>query len=140
MAIERTLSIIKPDATRRNLTGRINALLEEAGLRIVAQRRMRLTRAQAEGFYAVHRERPFFDSLCTFMTSGPVVVQVLEGEDAVATNRKVMGATNPANAEPGTIRKTFAESIEANSAHGSDSAENAKVEIAYFFAETDIVG
>ncbi|MBM3560432.1 MAG: nucleoside-diphosphate kinase [Alphaproteobacteria bacterium] len=140
MAIERTLSIIKPDATRRNLTGRINALLEEAGLRIVAQRRVRLTRAQAEGFYAVHRERPFFDSLCTFMTSGPVVVQVLEGEDAVALNRKVMGATNPANAEPGTIRKTFAESIEANSAHGSDSVENAKGEIAYFFAQTDIVG
>ena len=140
MAIERTLSIIKPDATRRNLTGRINALLEEAGLRIVAQRRVRLTRAQAEGFYAVHRERPFFDSLCAFMTSGPVVVQVLEGEDAVAKNRKVMGATDPSKADAGTIRKIFAESIEANSAHGSDSAENAKGEIAYFFAETDIVG
>jgi len=140
MAIERTLSIIKPDATRRNLTGRINALLEEAGLRIVAQRRVRLTRAQAEGFYAVHRERPFFDSLCAFMTSGPVVVQVLEGEDAVAKNRKVMGATDPSKADAGTIRKIFAESIEANSAHGSDSAENAKGEIAYFFSETDIVG
>jgi len=140
MAIERTLSIIKPDATRRNLTGKINARLEEAGLRIVAQRRVWLTRKQAEGFYAVHRERPFFNSLCEFMTSGPVVVQVLEGENAVARNREVMGATNPANAAPGTIRKDFAESIEANSAHGSDSAENAKTEIAYFFAAVDIVG
>ncbi|MSO80447.1 MAG: nucleoside-diphosphate kinase [Alphaproteobacteria bacterium] len=140
MAIERTLSIIKPDATRRNLTGRINAMLEEAGLRIVAQRRVRLTRAQAEGFYAVHKARPFFDSLCAFMTSGPVVVQVLEGDDAVAKNRKVMGATDSSKADAGTIRKTFAESIEANSAHGSDSAENAKGEIAYFFAGTDIVG
>ena len=140
MAIERTLSIIKPDATRRNLTGAINAKLEAAGLRIVAQRRTRLTKAQAEGFYAVHRARPFFGSLVTFMTSGPVVVQVLEGENAVAKNREVMGATNPANAAPGTIRKEFAESIEANSVHGSDSAENAATEIAYFFAPTDIVG
>ncbi|MDD5586873.1 MAG: nucleoside-diphosphate kinase [Alphaproteobacteria bacterium] len=140
MANERTLSIIKPDATRRNLTGKINAKLEEAGLRIVAQKRIRLTREQAEGFYAVHRERPFFDSLCTFMTSGPVVVQVLEGDNAVMKNRDVMGATNPANAAPGTIRKEFAESIEANSAHGSDSAENAANEIAYFFSPSEIVG
>lgn len=140
MATERTLSIIKPDATRRNLTGAINARLEEAGLRIVAQRRIRLTRKQAEGFYAVHRERPFFDSLCTFMTSGPVVVQVLEGENAVARNREVMGATDPAKADEGTIRKDFAESIEANSAHGSDSPENAATEIAYFFSAIDIVG
>lgn len=140
MPTERTLSIIKPDATRRNLTGKINAKLEEAGLRIVAQKRIRLTREQAEGFYAVHRERPFFDSLCTFMTSGPVVVQVLEGDNAVMKNRDVMGATNPANAAPGTIRKEFAESIEANSAHGSDSAENAANEIAYFFSPSEIVG
>jgi nucleoside-diphosphate kinase len=140
MAIERTFSIIKPDATRRNLTGQINAKLEAAGLRIVAQRRMWLTRKQAEAFYAVHKERPFFDSLCTFMTSGPVVVQVLEGENAVARNREVMGATNPANAAPGTIRKEFAESIEANSAHGSDSQENAAQEIAFFFAGYEIVG
>jgi nucleoside-diphosphate kinase len=140
MAIERTFSIIKPDATRRNLTGQINAKLEAAGLRIVAQRRMWLTRKQAEAFYAVHKERPFFDSLCSFMTSGPVVVQVLEGENAVARNREVMGATNPANAAPGTIRKEFAESIEANSAHGSDSLENAAQEIAFFFAGYEIVG
>ncbi|MFQ5348124.1 MAG: nucleoside-diphosphate kinase [Rhodothalassiaceae bacterium] len=140
MALERTLSIIKPDATRRNLTGRINAMLEEAGLRIVAQKRLRLTRAQAEGFYAVHRERPFFDDLCTFMTSGPVVVQVLEGENAVARNRQVMGATNPADAAEGTIRKTFAESIEANSVHGSDSPENADKEIRFFFSDIEIVG
>ncbi|GAB4576339.1 MAG: nucleoside-diphosphate kinase [Rhodothalassiaceae bacterium] len=140
MAIERTLSILKPDATRRNLTGRINAMLEEAGLRIVAQKRLHLTRAQAEGFYAVHRERPFFKDLVEFMTSGPVVVQVLEGENAVARNREVMGATNPANAEEGTIRKTFAESIEANSVHGSDSSENAAIEIAFFFAGIEIVG
>jgi nucleoside-diphosphate kinase len=140
MAIERTFSIIKPDATRRNLTGKINAKLEAAGLRIVAQRRMRMTRAQAEAFYGVHKARPFFDSLCTFMTSGPVVVQVLEGEGAVAKNREVMGATNPANAAPGTIRKEFAESIEANSVHGSDSIENAAIEIAYFFAGCDIAG
>jgi nucleoside-diphosphate kinase len=140
MALERTFSIIKPDATRRNLTGQINAKLEAAGLRIVAQRRMWLTRKQAEAFYAVHKERPFFDSLCSFMTSGPVVVQVLEGENAVARNREVMGATNPANAAPGTIRKEFAESIEANSAHGSDSLENAAQEIAFFFAGYEIVG
>jgi len=140
MAIERTFSIIKPDATRRNLTGGINAKLEAAGLRIVAQRRMWLTRKQAEAFYAVHKERPFFDSLCNFMTSGPVVVQVLEGENAVAKNREVMGATNPANAAPGTIRKEFAESIEANSAHGSDSLDNARQEIAFFFAGYEIVG
>jgi len=140
MAIERTLSIIKPDATRRNLTGQINALLEKGGLRIVGQRRIRLSRQDAERFYAVHKERPFFDSLCGFMTSGPVVVQVLEGEDAVARNREIMGATNPADAAPGTIRKEFAESIEANSAHGSDSAENAATEIAFFFSEDQIVG
>ncbi|MFN3232661.1 MAG: nucleoside-diphosphate kinase [Alphaproteobacteria bacterium] len=140
MAIERTLSIIKPDATRRNLTGKINAMLEDAGLRIVAQKRIQLTRAQAEGFYAVHSERPFFNDLCDFMTSGPVVVQVLEGESAVTKNREVMGATNPEEAAEGTIRKTFAESIEANSAHGSDSLENAATEIAYFFAATEIVG
>jgi nucleoside-diphosphate kinase len=140
MALERTLSIIKPDATRRNLTGAINDRLERAGLRIVAQKRLRLSRDQAEGFYAVHRERPFFASLVEFMTSGPVVVQVLEGEDAVARNRDVMGATNPANAAEGTIRKDFAESIEANSVHGSDSPENARTEIAFFFAGVEIVG
>ena len=140
MAIERTFSIIKPDATRRNLTGKVNAKLEAAGLRIVAQRRMWLTRQQAEAFYAVHKERPFFGSLCSFMTSGPVVVQVLEGENAVARNREVMGATNPANAAEGTIRKEFAESIEANSAHGSDSVENAAIEVAFFFAGLEIVG
>jgi nucleoside-diphosphate kinase len=140
MAIERTLSIIKPDATRRNLTGAINDRFERAGLRIVAQKRLQLTRAQAEGFYAVHRERPFFGSLVEFMTSGPVVVQVLEGEDAVARNREVMGATNPANAAAGTIRKDFAESIEANSVHGSDSAENAAIEIAFVFAGIEITG
>jgi nucleoside-diphosphate kinase len=137
---ERTLSILKPDATRRNLTGKINAVFEEAGLRIVAQRRMRLSQQQAEGFYAVHRERGFFRDLVTFMTSGPVVVQVLEGPDAVAHNRKLMGATNPANAEAGTIRKLFAESIEANSVHGSDSPENAAQEIAFFFSGIEIVG
>ncbi len=140
MAVERTLSIIKPDATRRNLTGAINQRFESAGLRIVAQRRLRLTRDRAEGFYAVHKERPFYDSLCTFMTSGPVVVQVLEGENAVAKNREVMGATNPEDAAPGTIRKDFAESIEANSVHGSDSAENAATEIAFFFSDDEIVG
>ncbi len=140
MAVERTLSIIKPDATRRNVTGQINARLEAAGLRIVAQRRMRLSKEQAEGFYDVHRARPFFDSLVTFMTSGPVVVQVLEGENAVQLNREVMGATNPAEAAMGTIRKDFAESIEANSVHGSDSAENAATEIAFFFEAADIVG
>jgi nucleoside-diphosphate kinase len=140
MAVERTLSILKPDATRRNLTGKINARLEEAGLRIVAQKRLRLSRAEAEGFYAVHRERPFFNDLCQFMTSGPVVVQVLEGENAVARNREVMGATDPKKAAKGTIRADFAESIEANSVHGSDSAENARTEIAYFFAAIEITG
>jgi nucleoside-diphosphate kinase len=140
MAIERTLSIIKPDATRRNLTGQINARFEAAGLRIVAQRRIRLSRAQAEAFYAVHRERPFYRSLCEFMTSGPVVVQVLEGENAIETNRAVMGATDPAKAASGTIRKDFAESIEANSVHGSDAADTAAREIAFFFAEIDLVG
>lgn len=140
MAVQRTLSILKPDATRRNLTGQINARFEAAGLRIVAQKRVQLTRTQAEGFYAVHSERPFFDDLCTFMTSGPVVVQVLEGENAVEENRRIMGATNPANADEGTIRKDFGESIEANSAHGSDSEENAAIEVAYFFAQTEIVG
>ena len=140
MAIERTFSIIKPDATRRNLTGAINALIEKSGLRIVAQKRMHMTTAQAETFYGVHKARPFFRDLVTFMTSGPVVVQVLEGENAIAQYRDVMGATNPANAAPGTIRKEFAESIEANSAHGSDSAENAAIEIAYFFAGIEIVG
>jgi nucleoside-diphosphate kinase len=137
---ERTFSIIKPDATRRNLTGAVNATIEEAGLRIVAQKRLHLTTAQAQAFYAVHKDRPFFKSLCDFMTSGPVVVQVLEGPNAVAKYREVMGATNPANAAPGTIRKKFAESIEANSAHGSDSAENAAVEIAFFFPAIEIVG
>jgi len=140
MAKERTLSIIKPDATRRNLTGKVNAKFEAAGLRIVAQRRVWLSANQAGKFYAVHKERPFYNDLCKFMTSGPVVVQVLEGENAVAKNREVMGATNPANADAGTIRKEFAESIEANSVHGSDSAENAKNEIAFFFSEIDIVG
>jgi nucleoside-diphosphate kinase len=140
MALERTLSIIKPDATRRNLTGKVNACLEDAGLRIIAQKRLHLTQAQAEAFYAVHAARPFFRDLVTFMISGPVVAQVLEGENAVARNREVMGATNPANAAPGTIRKLFAESIEANSVHGSDSAENAAVEIAFFFAGIDVTG
>jgi nucleoside-diphosphate kinase len=138
MAIERTLSIIKPDATRRNLTGAINQRFEEHGLRIVAQKRLQLSREMAERFYAVHAQRPFFQSLVGFMSSGPVVVQVLEGEDAVAKNRAVMGATNPANADPGTIRKDFAESIEANSVHGSDSPENAAQEIAFFFAAIEI--
>jgi nucleoside-diphosphate kinase len=140
MAIERTLSILKPDATRRNLTGKINARFEDSGLRIVAQRRLRLSAEQAGAFYAVHKARPFFNDLVTFMTSGPVVVQVLEGENAVAKNREVMGATNPANAAPGTIRKDFAESIEANSVHGSDSLENANIEIAFFFSGLEIVG
>ena len=140
MALQRTFSIIKPDATRRNLTGAINDRLEKAGLRIVAQKRLHLSKAQAEAFYGVHRERPFFGSLVEFMTSGPVVVQVLEGEDAVAKYRDVMGATNPANAAAGTIRKDFAESIEANSVHGSDSAENAAIEIAFFFSGIEIVG
>jgi nucleoside-diphosphate kinase len=140
MAVERTLSIIKPDATRRNLTGRINAVLEEAGLRIVAQKRLRLTEAQAEAFYGVHRERGFFRGLVTFMTSGPVVAQVLEGENAVARNREVMGATDPKKAATGTIRAQFAEDIEANSVHGSDSVENAAVEIGFFFAGIEVVG
>ena len=140
MAIERTFSILKPDATRRNLTGRINAVIEASGLRIVAQKRLQLTRTQAEGFYAVHKERSFFGELCDFMVSGPVVVQVLEGENAVEAYRTVMGATNPANAAEGTIRKEFAESIEANSVHGSDSKENAAIEIAYFFSDIEIVG
>lgn len=140
MATERTLSILKPDATRRNLTGKIIAKFEESGLRVIAQKRLWLSRAQAEAFYAVHKERPFFNDLCTFMTSGPVVVQVLEGENAVARNREIMGATNPANAAPGTIRKEFAESIEANSVHGSDSLENAAQEVAFFFSGTEIVG
>ncbi|MGF1475098.1 MAG: nucleoside-diphosphate kinase [Geminicoccaceae bacterium] len=140
MAVERTLSIIKPDATKRNLTGQIKARFEEAGLRIVAQKRIQLTEAQAKAFYAVHAERPFFNSLVAFMTSGPVVLQVLEGENAVARNREVMGATNPADAQDGTIRKDFAESIEANSVHGSDAAETAANEIAFFFAGIEIVG
>jgi nucleoside-diphosphate kinase len=140
MALERTFSIIKPDATRRDLTGKIVDRFESAGLRVVAQRRIQMTQAQAEGFYAVHRERPFFNDLVAFMISGPVVIQVLEGENAIAKNREVMGATNPANADPGTIRADFAESIEANSVHGSDAPETAAQEIAYFFAEVDIVG
>lgn len=140
MALERTLSIIKPDATRRNITGKVNAKLEEAGLRIVAQKRIRLTPEQAGKFYEVHKDRPFYGELCAFMTSGPVVVQVLEGENAVEKNREVMGATNPADAAPGTIRAEFAESIEANSAHGSDSPENAAIEVAFFFPESEIVG
>ena len=140
MAATRTFSIIKPDATRRNLTGAITKTLEDAGLRVVASRRIHMTREQAEGFYAVHRERPFFGSLVDFMTSGPVVVHVLEGENAVLRNREVMGATNPADAAEGTIRKLFAESIEANSVHGSDSDENAKIEIDFFFKPEEIVG
>ncbi len=140
MAVERTLSILKPDATKRNLTGAINAVIEESGLKIIAQKRIRMSRKQAEGFYAVHKERPFFNDLVTFMMSGPVVVQALEGENAVARYRDVMGATNPANAAEGTIRKRFAESIEANSVHGSDSLENAKTEIGFFFADDEIVG
>jgi nucleoside-diphosphate kinase len=140
MATQRTLSIIKPDATRRNITGLINARIEESGLRIVAQRRLQLTRDQVERFYAVHAERSFFGELCEFMISGPVVVQVLEGEDAIKRNRDVMGATNPANADEGTIRREFGESIEANSVHGSDSEETAAFEIGFFFSETDIIG
>ena len=140
MAVTRTFSIIKPDATRRNLTGGVTKMLEDAGLRVVASKRIQMTQEQAEGFYGVHKERPFFGDLVSFMTSGPVVVQVLEGEDAVKRNRDVMGATNPADAVEGTIRKTFAESIEANSVHGSDSEENAAIEIAYFFKPEEIVG
>ena len=140
MAVERTLSIIKPDATRRNITGKVIDRLEQAGLRIVAQRRIQLTQERAEAFYDVHRERPFFADLVAFMTSGPVIVQVLEGEDAINRNREVMGATNPAEAADGTIRKDFAESIEANSVHGSDGSETAALEIAFFFSEDEIVG
>jgi nucleoside-diphosphate kinase len=140
MATTRTFSIIKPDATRRNLTGAVTKMLEDGGLRVVAAKRIRMTREQAEGFYGVHRERPFFNDLVAFMTSGPVVVQVLEGEDAVARNREIMGATNPENADEGTIRKVHAESIEANSVHGSDSQENAEIEIAFFFKPEEIVG
>ncbi len=140
MAIERTFSIIKPDATRRNLTGKILTCFEDAGLRVIASKRLRMSRAQAEGFYAVHKERPFYNDLCTFMTSGPVVVQVLEGENAIAKNREVMGATDPAQAEKGTIRALYGESIEANSTHGSDAPETAAQEIAYFFSEDEIVG
>ncbi len=140
MAIERTLSIIKPDATRRNITGKINAAFEAAGLRIVAQKRLRLTLERAQAFYAVHEARPFYDDLCVFMTSGPVVVQVLEGESAIEKNREVMGATNPAEAAPGTIRALYAESVEANSVHGSDAPETADTEISFFFSEDEIVG
>jgi nucleoside-diphosphate kinase len=140
MAHQRTLSIIKPDATRRNLTGAINQRFEEKGLRIIAQKRLQLTEDQAKKFYEVHAERPFYGELVAFMTSGPVVAQVLEGDDAVAKYRDIMGATNPANADEGTIRKDFAESIEANSVHGSDSEENAATEISYFFSGTEIVG
>ena len=139
MAIEKTLSIIKPDAVRRALSGKINARFEEVGLKIVAPKRLRLTKAQAEGFYAVHSERSFFGDLCEFMCSGPIVVQVLEGESAITRNRDLMGATNPANAEVGTIRKDFGESVEANSVHGSDSPETAASEISYFFSQLDII-
>lgn len=138
--MERTLSIIKPDATRRNLTGAINAKIEESGLRIIAQKRIQLTLEQAQEFYAVHKERAFYDDVCKFMISGPVVVQVLEGENAVDHYRTIMGATNPANADEGTIRREFAESLEANSAHGSDSPENAAKEIQFFFSGIEIVG
>lgn len=140
MTMQRTLSILKPDATERNLTGAINAMFEKNGFRIVAQKRVQLSRFQAEQFYIVHKERPFYGELVDYMISGPVVVQVLEREDAIAKNRELMGATNPANAAEGTIRKTFAESIERNSVHGSDSAENAAVEIAFFFSGCEIVG
>ena len=139
MAIEKTLSIIKPDAVRRALSGKINARFEEIGLKIIAQKRLRLTKAQAEGFYAVHSERSFFGDLCEFMCSGPIVVQVLEGESAITRNRDLMGATNPANAEVGTIRKDFGESVEANSVHGSDSPDTAASEISYFFSQLDII-
>ena len=140
MALERTLSIIKPDATRRNLTGRINARFEEAGLRIIAQKKLHLTKQQAEGFYNVHRERAFFNDLVAFMTSGSILVQVLEGEEAIQKNRDLMGATNPANADEGTIRKEFAEDVEANSVHGSDAPETAAEEISYFFSSLELVG
>ena len=140
MSLQRTFSIIKPDATRRNVTGAVNKMIEEAGLRIIAQKRIQMTEAQAQEFYSVHKERPFYGELVSFMISGPVVVQVIEGTDAVATYRGVMCATNPADAEEGTIRKALAESIEANSVHGSDSDENAAIEIAHFFTEDEIVG
>ena len=140
MALERTFSIIKPDATRRNITGKIIAKLEEGGLRVVASKRIRMSREQAEGFYGVHKERPFFADLVAFMISGPVVVQVLEGENAVQRNRDIMGATNPANAEEGTVRKAYGESVEANSVHGSDAPETAATEIAFFFSDIEIVG
>ena len=140
MAGTRTFSIIKPDATRRNLTGAVTKMLEDGGLRVIASKRIQMSKAQAEGFYAVHSERPFFNDLVSFMISGPVVVQVLEGENAMQRNRDIMGATNPANADAGTIRKELAESIEANSVHGSDSDENAEIEIAYFFTPEEIVG
>ncbi len=140
MALERTFSIIKPDATRRNLTGAINDRFEKGGLRIIAQKRIQMSEAQAQKFYEVHKERPFYNDLVSFMISGPVVVQVFEGENAVARNREIMGATNPANADAGTVRKDFAESIEANSVHGSDSLENAAIEIAYFFSGCELVG
>lgn len=140
MAVERTLSIIKPDATARNITGKINAFFEDGGLRIVAQRRVQLTKAQAQAFYAVHKERAFYDELCDYMISGPVVVQVLEGESAVTRNREIMGATNPANADEGTIRKAVGMNVQENSVHGSDSPENAAIEINFFFSDCDIVG
>ena len=140
MSNERTLSLIKPDATRRGLTGKINSRFEKAELRIIAQKRLRLNRRQAEGFYSVHKERSFFNDLCDFMCSGPIVAQVLEGENAISRNREIMGATNPANADDGTIRREFGESVEANSVHGSDSPETAAWEIAYFFSEIDITG
>lgn len=139
MTIENTLSIIKPDATRRNLTGSINAKFEQAGLNIIAQKRLQLTKDMAQKFYEIHKDRPFFNDLVDFMISGPVIIQVLRGENAVKVNREVMGATNPKDAEKGTIRKEFAESIEANSVHGSDSLENAKSEISFFFAEIELI-
>lgn len=140
MGLERTFSIIKPDATRRNLTGKINAKFEEAGLRVIAQKRIHMTKGQAEKFYEVHSERPFYDELCDFMSSAPVIVQVLEGESAISKNREVMGATNPADAAPGTIRADFAESMGENSVHGSDAPETAAIEIAYFFSGIELVG
>jgi Nucleoside diphosphate kinase len=140
MAVEQTLSIIKPDATARNITGKINALFEDGGLRIVAQKRLQLTKAMAQKFYAVHAERSFYDELCDYMCSEPVVVQVLAGENAIARNREIMGATNPANATEGTVRKAFGLNVQENSVHGSDSPENAEKEIRFFFAETEIVG
>ena len=140
MSVEKTLSIIKPDATQRNLTGQINSRFEKAGLQIIAQKKLWLTREQAEAFYMVHKERAFYDGLCDFMISGPIVVQVLEGENAIASNREIMGATNPVNAEEGTIRRDFAKNVEANSVHGSDSPENAKKEISFFFSQLEIVG